>query len=347
MVVKLPSSIKESIKYLLKISPVREDIANHVPVTEDIANHITVTEEVTEDIANHITVTEEVTEVTKHTTITDQTIDQPAAIDVMDQPSLSGKFVPYQSAKPYYILEKQNLPEDNLLNLPIPPQHLWEGYGETSEAFLASGEEHVGKMRTVLEHDEFKFEPGQRVMELGCAAARMTRWLEEEAKHSEVWGVDICAEHIMWCQQNLSPPFHFSTNTTEPHLPFADEYFNFIYAGSVFTHISELADAWLLELKRILKKGGRLYITVHDNKTIRILNALPDFWLTKQLSEFDTQTNVLSSNFAQFSITRSPKGAQVFYDLDYFQKKVSRWYKLNSITEEAYGYQTAILLQKD
>lgn len=340
MLVKLPISIKESIKYLLKIPPITEEIMNNTIATEDIANQIPVTKNITE----HTTAPEDVT----NSTTTEQIINKAPAMDIMDQPSLSGKFVPYQSTMPYYILEKQNLSEDNSLSLPIPPQHLWEGYGETSEAFLGSGKEHVDKMRCVLEDDKFRFEPGQRVIELGCAAARMTRWLEEESKHSEIWGIDICAEHIMWCQQNLSPPFHFATNTTEPHLPFSDEYFNFIYAGSVFTHISELADTWLLELRRILKKGGRLYITIHDNNTINILkNSLPDFWLTKQLNDFDTTTNVLSSDFAQFSITRSPKGAQVFYDLDYFQKKVSRWYKLNSITKEAYGYQTAILLQKE
>jgi cyclopropane fatty-acyl-phospholipid synthase-like methyltransferase len=41
-------------------------------------------------------------------------------------------------------------------------------------------------MKSVLEYDEFRFEPGQRVMDLGCAAARMMRWLVDESKHSEI-----------------------------------------------------------------------------------------------------------------------------------------------------------------
>lgn len=332
MLINLPTSIKDSIKYLLKVPPATNGLVNQTPAIDDIIEQPPAIDNIIEQPP-----------------AIDNVIEQPPAIDIMDQPSLSGKFVSYQSSTPYYILEKpHSQSEVDLLNLPVPPQHLWEGYGETSDVFLSSGEEHVGKMRNVLEHDKFRFESGQRVMELGCAAARMTRWLVNESKHSEIWGVDICAEHIMWCQQNLSPPFNFSTNTTEPHLPFADEYFDFIYAGSVFTHISELADAWLLELRRLLKKGGRLYITVHDNNTLYILkNFMPDFWLTKQLNDFDAQTNVMSSNFALFSINRSPKGAQVFYDIDYFQNKVSRWYTLKSITKESYGYQTAVLLQKD
>jgi len=270
-------------------------------------------------------------------------------IDVRNIPSLSGKFFPYQSDSYYFIVEKQNSEAGvNLLNLPVPPKHLWDGYGETVDAFLAGGEEHVGKMKSILEYDNFRIEPEKRVLELGCASARMLRWLVDESKYSEIWGVDINAEHILWCQQHLSPPFYFSTNTTEPHLQFSDEYFDLIYAGSVFTHISDLADAWLLELRRILKKGGRLYITVFDNNTINILKKyFSDLWLTKQLKAFDAETNCLSSNFGVFSITRSPKGAQVFYDIDYLQKKLSRLYSLKSVNKEAYGFQTAILLQKE
>jgi ubiquinone/menaquinone biosynthesis C-methylase UbiE len=95
-------------------------------------------------------------------------------------------------------------------------------------------------MRNLLDEDGFQFLPGQRIMELGCAAGRMLRCFSEEAKNSEVWGTDISSEHIIWCQQNLSPPFNFFTNTTAAHLPFPDSYFDLIYAGSVFTHISEL-----------------------------------------------------------------------------------------------------------
>ena len=100
----------------------------------------------------------------------------------------------------------------------------------------------------------------------------MLRWLEDVADKCEVWGTDISGEHILWCKQNMSPPFHFFITTTNPHLPFPDNYFDVIYAGSVFTHIDDLADTWMLELRRIMKPGGRAYITIHDNHTIRVLS---------------------------------------------------------------------------
>ena len=102
----------------------------------------------------------------------------------------------------------------------------------------------------------------------------MIRHLEDFAESSEIWGLDINAEQIFWCKQHLDPPFHFATTTTIPHLPFEDGYFDFVYAGSVFTHIDDLADSWLLELRRVLSRDGRLYVTIHDNRTIELLNTL-------------------------------------------------------------------------
>jgi len=123
-------------------------------------------------------------------------------------------------------------------------------------------------MKQILDSSGFSIRDGSRVLDLGCASGRMIRWLVDFAEQCEIWGVDISAEHIIWCQEYLSPPFNFATVTTSPHLPFEDGYFDLIYCGSVFTHISDLADAWLLELKRIMRRDGRLYITVHDKHTV-------------------------------------------------------------------------------
>lgn len=269
---------------------------------------------------------------------------------VQNDPSLVGKFFPSQKDWSFYIQAKPPLSSQASDRLPIPSQNLWEGYGSSEADYLAWGKEHVGNMRRILAKDGFAFAANQRIMELGCAAGRMLRWLVPESEHSELWGIDLSAEHILWCQQNLSPPFNFATTTAAPSLPFPDDYFDLIYAGSVFTHIGELTDAWLLELRRILKPSARLYITVHDRHTIQILqNQMPDFSLTKLISEFEAQIKLTSSNFDVFYINSSPRGGQilqVFYNNEYLKNKLSRLYNLKSINEAAYGYQTAVLLQK-
>jgi SAM-dependent methyltransferase len=198
-------------------------------------------------------------------------------------------------------------------------------------------------MRNILAASGFSFQDGCRVLELGCAGGRMLRFFEDVARRGEVWGTDISGEHIFWCKQNLSPPFNFFITTTTPHLPFADAYFDLIYAGSVFTHIDDLADTWLLELRRLLKPGGRLYITIHDNHTIRVLSEEQKDPLSKTL--FCRKDYFENGDYEMFTIGRFMR-SQVFYDTDYLARTLKPFFELESVTPQAYGFQTGVLLRK-
>ena len=183
-------------------------------------------------------------------------------------------FFPHKRSSYAYVIPKASpRREGDASDLSTPPESLWLGYGLTIDEWLASGKQHVDKMRSILADSGCTLPPGSRVLELGCAGGRMLRWMRDVAEQGEVWGTDISGDHIMWCKQALSPPFHFLISTTTPHLPFADNYFDVIYAGSVFSHIDDMADAWFLELRRIMRPDGRLYVTIHDNYTIEVLNA--------------------------------------------------------------------------
>src|SRR6266851_2869045 len=163
---------------------------------------------------------------------------------VMRDPHLHEKFYPYEADQEFFILLKssrQDSDRDNI-GLPMPPQDLWAGYGTTAEYFLNSGNVDVDRMKKILDSSGFRIQDGNRVLDLGCASGRMMRWFDDFADRCEVWGVDISARHVIWCQEHLSPPFNFATVTTAPHLPFEDGYFDLIYCGSVFTHIADLAD---------------------------------------------------------------------------------------------------------
>lgn len=144
------------------------------------------------------------------------------------------------------------------------------GYGKN---YLNSGKKNVAKMRAALEAAGLPLIGGQRFLEFGCAGGRMVRWLYDLSNRSEIWGADIDATYIAWCSQNLSPSFHFVTISSSPHLPCEDRYFNLVYAGSVFTHIDEMTQAWFLELRRVLKPGGEPDVTIHDKHTIELLRS--------------------------------------------------------------------------
>jgi len=53
----------------------------------------------------------------------------------------------------------------------------------------------------------------------------------------------------------------------------------------------------------------------------------------------------MSLNFKMFTMARGPE-SQVFYDIDYLREHWGRILNVLSITPEAYGCQTAIVLGK-
>jgi SAM-dependent methyltransferase len=220
-------------------------------------------------------------------------------------------------------------------------------YGPTPEAYLEGGQRDVQSMMAILEHSGSPIETAGRVLDFGCSSGRMIRWLRGISNETEIWGTDIRSSRIIWCQQHLSPPFHFALTTLTPHLPFEDRYFGFVYAGSVFTHIDDLAFTWFMELRRILRPGGRLYITIHDHHTIGILakkqrGDLGALIGVESVPEYDEYRN---SDFAMFTIGRS-LDAQVFFDVDFLRDWLKPFYHVLSVNKEAYAYQTAVLLER-
>jgi ubiquinone/menaquinone biosynthesis C-methylase UbiE len=270
---------------------------------------------------------------------------------LMRDPRLTAKFYPYAAREDSYLVGKQKDPRGP--GLPIPPREFWYGYADTNDGYLSWGHEVVGNLKDILSANGFELRPGHRVLDFGCASGIMLRWLPDVALANEVWGVDINGPVINWCQLHLSPPFRFATTTTLPHLPFEDNFFDLIYAGSVFTHIADLAEMWLLELRRILRPGGRLYITIHDEHTIELIERNPEAnsFLDDLLKEFSAHTPFSSSDFSMLAINRTPgpgaRGqAQVFYHTDFIRRHWGSFLKVIAIHSEAYGSHSAVVLEK-
>jgi SAM-dependent methyltransferase len=102
---------------------------------------------------------------------------------------------------------------------------------------------------------------GKRTLDFGCGSGRTLRHFGAEAELAEMWGCDTHEPSIDWLQENLSPPFQFFAVRDEPEIPRPDGYYDFLWAMSVFTHITREWSGWLLELHRTLKVGGLALIS--------------------------------------------------------------------------------------
>jgi len=113
-----------------------------------------------------------------------------------------------------------------------------------------------------------------KILEWGCGPARIIRHLPRLLNDScEIYGSDYNSKTIEWCKENI-PGIKFSKNNLQPPLEFEGNFFDIIYATSVFTHLSEeMHYAWFVELKRILKKNGIIFLTTHgDNCKPKLTN---------------------------------------------------------------------------
>ena len=271
---------------------------------------------------------------------------------VLTNPHIAAKFYPYLPHRTSYLIRPPSRRRDYRSELVVPPRELWWGYAETPEQYLAMGQLFVESMKEVLQTSGTPVQAYDKILDFGCGSGIMIRWLCDLAERGDVWGVDISSEHMLWCQQHLSPPFKFVTTTSFPHLPFEDRYFDFIYAGSVFTHIADLAEAWLMELRRIVRPGGRLYLTIQDERSIELcMAANHNPPVAELLRAYDEESHFMSTGYDFFTINRTPgQGgpgqAQVFYRRDYVRRHWGLYLNVVSLTPERYDIQTAVLLER-
>lgn len=235
----------------------------------------------------------------------------------------------------------------------IPPKELWWEYADDAAVFIEAGVTHVQTMQAALARSGWSLEPRHSVLELGCASGPMLRRFAPHAQagrergdgpfHGSAWGVDISQPHIAWCLGHLAPPLRFASVTTAPHLPFPDGSFDLLYAGSVFSHLGELTEAWLCEIARVLRPGGRAYLTYVPREAIeRYLAEWPDVQFSRELAAKTTQEQ-RSAAYRRLVIGREPWQHAVF-DTAHFHQLCAQVMDVLEDVPNAYSFQSAVVL---
>lgn len=139
------------------------------------------------------------------------------------------------------------------------------------ESFQIDYEEYFTKSRDsakwVLDHFEKYINlKGIKILDWGCGPGRIIRHMSTFLDDtSEIFGTDYNKNSINWCKNNL-PGINFNANTLEAKLPYNDNFFDAIYGISIFTHLSEkMHFEWTIELHRVLKPRGVLFLTTHGD----------------------------------------------------------------------------------
>lgn len=147
-------------------------------------------------------------------------------------------------------------------HLPIPDAANREGYRPSDDLgyWLTGLEDYDKVLRAAAELSV----PGNRVYDFGGSTGRVFRHFYCQDRRFDVWTSDFKLPSYLWNQRYMPGDLRVFMNGFAPPLPLPDRHFHIVTAFSVLTHIDELESAWLVELRRILKPSGLLYVTVHD-----------------------------------------------------------------------------------
>ena len=273
---------------------------------------------------------------------------------ILDNSFVSAKVYPIEGDLQEYYVSKETLGVVNFQNFKVPPIDFRNNYGNDEESYFNSGVEDAKAISEII-HRFLKNEKIS-VLDWGCGSGRVLGHISKYVNSSSIWGCDINAQQIIWAQTFLDSQIGLTQCTTFPHLPFPDDSFDFIYSLSVLTHISDLPEMWLCEIRRILKPGGILYITIHDEKSVEILKSTKKneigHWLKVLIEKFVSKVNL--NDYLRFCVgTKSPGGIQMFYNRDHLISCITRMmYSVEEVIEgvggarQGHGYQTALVLKK-
>lgn len=131
---------------------------------------------------------------------------------------------------------------------------------------------------------------GRRILDAGCGSGPLAAALH--AKGAVVTGFDVSAAMIDLARQRLGDDADLHVADLAAPLPFADAQFDDVVACLVLHYLEDWTNP-LAELRRVLKPGGRLLVSVIHPAVYAIVYPDADYFALTKYSEdytFDGQT---------------------------------------------------------
>lgn len=123
---------------------------------------------------------------------------------------------------------------------------------------------------------------GHRVLDVGCGSGPLSAALR--TKGATVSGFDASPAMVRLARQRLGPQTDLRVADLGRPLPFADNAFDDVIASLVLHYLKDWAVP-LAELRRVLRPGGRLIVSVNHPYVYKINYPDADYFALTQYSE--------------------------------------------------------------
>ncbi len=161
---------------------------------------------------------------------------------------------------------------DTIARPPLnPPQWIQEKFvGSSYETAYREAERFVSRAFEHWPADELS---SFKVLDFGSGWGRILRLLLLRLRPEQVWSSDVDLSMTVLVQSTL-PGVNATTNAPMPPSMFRSGMFDGVTAFSVFSHLSEDAHrAWAAEFARVLKPGGKVFMTVLEDDFLHTVEA--------------------------------------------------------------------------
>jgi SAM-dependent methyltransferase len=180
------------------------------------------------------------------------------------------------------------------------------------------------------------------ILDWGCGCARVTRHLITLTHPNSVTGVDIDADNIAWCRENIVGA-RFEVTPPLPPTHFSDAQFDLVIGISVFTHLSEhRQNKWLQELQRVTCKGAILLMSIHGPSQLAMQSQQHVYKKALECGIYDVGYNVDLKGFAN----DREAYRDVVRSRDYVYSKFSQFFDVIDIVDAIAGNQDLIVLRR-
>ncbi|MEO8673988.1 MAG: class I SAM-dependent methyltransferase [Casimicrobiaceae bacterium] len=265
--------------------------------------------------------------------------------DELESRSLMLQFSDRVTGQPFDMTRAYFMPTpasaDRGLALPDAPRMFRTTGNENAANFRLTGLSTAIKLREAVVASSRDFAGVKHVLDWGCGCGRIARFCTDWPGFT---GVDIDADNVQWCADNL--PFgDFRAIDLYPPTPLPDRRFDLIFGISVMTHLAEDAQQqWLAELHRISAPYAIVLLTtLGEHAAARAgLDAQTFAQIVGAGSSFHPTANAIDD-----ALGNTGYYGTTFMTHNEIRRKWSRWFSVDRVIPAYIGnHQDLVVLRR-